>query len=70
MYRAKTLSLEDWQFMELFAGQANLSQECKLQAYTGVSCDIDYGGKAMNLLEPSGPSGMAFFSGTHRLLIG
>lgn len=53
--------------MELFAGQANLSQECKLQAYTGVSCDIDYGGKAMNLLEPSG---MAFFSGTHRLLIG
>ena len=48
-----------WRFAEMFAGQANVSQSLRFASYSGVSFDVEYGGRAMDLLTPSG---MAFLS--------
>ncbi len=51
--------VEVWRFVEFFAGEANVTSEIKLASYCGVSLDLAYGGKAMDLLTPPG---MAFRS--------
>ena len=38
----------------MFAGEANLSQSLRDARFPGVSCDISYGGRAMDLLTPAG----------------
>ena len=53
------LPTQVWRFAEMFAGQANVSQSLRSAHYPGVSFDVEYGGKAMDLLTPSG---MAFLS--------
>ena len=40
--------------MELFAGEANVSQMCRAAGLRGVSCDVLYGGRAMDLTTPAG----------------
>ena len=51
-----TLS-QEWQFLEMFAGQANVSRACRESFFRGASMDLDYGGRAMDL---STDVGMAF----------
>lgn len=43
-----------WQFAEMFAGQAVLSERLRLAKFPGISCDVNYGGRAMDLLTPAG----------------
>lgn len=50
-----------WQFAEMFAGKAVLSERLRLAKFPGISCDVDYGGKAMDLLTPAG-MGLAILS--------
>lgn len=38
----------------MFAGEANVSKSCRIHSLPGVSCDYIFGGKAMDLLTPSG----------------
>ena len=40
----------------MFAGEANVSKSCRIHSLPGVSCDYIFGGKAMDLLTPSGMS--------------
>ena len=46
--------LKDWRFVEMFAGEGNISKCCRIKRFPGVSCDVAYGLKAMDLLTPSG----------------
>lgn len=39
----------EWRFLELFAGQANVSRACRDSCFRGASMDLDYGGRAMDL---------------------
>lgn len=48
--------IEDWRFVEMFAGEANVSKSCRIRSLPGVSCDYIFGGKAMDLLTPAGMS--------------
>eukprot|EP00435_Cladocopium_sp_Y103_P047768 s3768_g14.t1 len=57
----------EWRFLELFAGQANVSRACRDAFFRGASMDLDYGGRAMDLTTGVG---MAFlvphsFRGCH-----
>ena len=54
VYAGISCAAEVWRFAEMFAGQANVSQSLRSAGYPGVSCDVLYGGKAMNLLTPAG----------------
>ena len=45
---------KEWRFVEYFAGEAHVSQECRLASYCGVSLDLVYGGKAMDMLTAPG----------------
>ena len=45
---------QEWRFAEFFAGQAAVSEQLRLSSYRGVSFDITYGGKGMDLLTASG----------------
>lgn len=51
-------SCKVWRFVEMFAGEANVSKACLERSLPGVSCDYIYGGRAMDLTTPAG---MAFF---------
>jgi hypothetical protein len=48
--------IEDWRFVEMFAGEAIVSKSCRIRSIPGVSCDYIFGGKAMDLLTPAGMS--------------
>jgi hypothetical protein len=48
---------EVWRFAEMFAGEANVTHSLRNSSFPGICCDINLGGRAMNLLTPSG---MAF----------
>ena len=41
----------------MFAGEANVTHSLRHSKFPGICCDINLGGRAMNLLTPSG---MAF----------
>ena len=41
----------------MFAGEANVTRSLRNSSFPGICCDINMGGRAMNLLTPSG---MAF----------
>jgi len=45
---------KEWRFVEFFAGEANVSNEIRLASYKGVSLDIAFGGRAMDLTTPAG----------------
>ena len=45
---------KEWRFMEMFAGEANVSRACIGHSLSGVSCDYVYGGRAMDMLTPAG----------------
>lgn len=50
---------EEWRFVEYFAGEANVSAELRMASYRGVSMDVTYGGKAMDLLTAPGMGPLA-----------
>ena len=43
-----------WRFMEVFAGEQNVSKQIRLATYCGVSMDLAYGGRGMDLLTAAG----------------
>lgn len=45
---------KEWTFLEMFAGQANISRCCRMASFPGASMDIDYGGRAMDLTTDAG----------------
>ena len=57
---------KEWRFVEYFAGEAQVSQECRLASYCGVSLDLVYGGKAMDMLTAPG---MATLDWDNKILI-